>query len=296
MQTIHHQYCPVCNSTELTPVHRCKDFYVSGETFWIARCEHCGFLFTQNVPSAAFIGNYYHSETYISHSDTQKGFMNKLYHLTRRYMLKSKRQKIERYTDKRGKLLDYGTGTGYFSNEMKQNGWQVTAIEKDGPSRQFAKTKFGIEVLDETALSTLPNNAFDVITLWHVLEHVEDLHSVLDHLHRLLNNGLLVLALPNHTSFDAKHYQDDWAAFDVPRHLWHFSPDTLSKLLDNHGFRIEKIHPMPLDAFYVSILSEKYKCHRPALLKGMLIGLSAWFASLTDKTKSSSLIYIIRKK
>lgn len=296
MPTIHHRQCPVCNSSKLMPIHRCKDFYVSGETFWVEQCKECGFLFTQNVPSAAFIGNYYHSETYISHSDTQKGVMNKLYHFARRHMLKSKRKKIEHYIDRPGKLLDYGTGTGYFSNEMKQAGWQVTAIEKDNRARQFAKAKFNLEVWDETALSALHDNTFDVITLWHVLEHIENLHEVLDHLYRLLNDGLLVLALPNHTSFDAKHYKDSWAAFDVPRHLWHFSPDTLSELLEKHGFRIEKIHPMPLDAFYVSILSEKYKGNRFALLKGMLIGLSAWFVSLTDKTKSSSLVYIIRKK
>lgn len=296
MQTIYHEKCPICGHTEHTPVHQCKDYYVSGETFFIDRCRNCGFLFTQNVPSASWIGNYYHAKTYISHSDTQQGLMNKLYHFARRYMLKSKRKKVEQHAPKHGKILDYGTGTGYFANEMKQAGWQVTAIEKDNQTRQFAQTKFGLEVHDETALCQFPDHAFDVVTLWHVLEHVENLSEVMAHLFRISNDGLLVLALPNYTAYDAKHYKNHWAAFDVPRHLWHFCPDTLKRLLDNHGFYIEKIYPMPLDAFYVSILSEKYKGSRCALIKGIVRGVSAWCCSLTNKTKSSSLIYIIRKK
>jgi Protein-L-isoaspartate carboxylmethyltransferase len=290
--------CPLCGGTHLVKKMTCTDFYASGEQFDLFQCENCGFQFTQGFPVEKEIGKYYETPDYISHSDTKKGMMNELYHLVRSRMLQKKAQLINNITGKTsGKILDIGTGTGYFSHTMQQKGWQVDAIEKSPQARSFAKKNFNLEVKDDSGLNDFPAGSFDAITLWHVMEHLEHLNETWERLYELLkDDGCLVIAVPNCSSYDAQKYKEFWAAYDVPRHLWHFTPDSIQKFGEKHNFTLANHLPMPFDAFYVSILSEKYKESKSSLVKGMFAGAFAWFSSLSNKEKSSSIIYVFRKK
>jgi 2-polyprenyl-3-methyl-5-hydroxy-6-metoxy-1,4-benzoquinol methylase/predicted RNA-binding Zn-ribbon protein involved in translation (DUF1610 family) len=290
--------CPLCGGTHLVKKMTCTDFYASGEQFDLLQCENCGFQFTQGFPVEKEIGKYYETPDYISHSDTKKGMMNELYHLVRSRMLQKKAQLINNITGKTsGKILDIGTGTGYFSHTMQQKGWQVEAIEKSEQARSFAKKNFNLDIKDDSGLNDFSSGSFDVITLWHVMEHLEHLNETWERLHELLkDDGCLVVAVPNCSSYDAQKYKEFWAAYDVPRHLWHFTPDSIKKFGEKHNFTLVNHLPMPFDAFYVSILSEKYKESKSSLVKGMFAGTLAWFSSLSNKEKSSSIIYVFRKK
>ncbi len=290
--------CPLCGNSKLESTMRCTDFYATGEEFDIVSCTVCDFTFTQGVPVESEIGKYYDTPDYISHSDTQKGFMNAIYHRVRRYMLGKKAHIVERQSGlKSGRLLDIGTGTGYFSSMMQQRHWQVTAIEKNASARQFAKSHFNLHVLPETDLCTLSPNSFDVITLWHVMEHLEHLHETWDCLHQLLSDkGELIIAVPNRKSYDANKYKKYWAAYDVPRHLWHFGPNSIRLLADQHHFQLVDSYPMPFDAFYISMLSEKYQKHSFPMLRGLYSGLVGGIKSFYNKERSSSMIYVFRKK
>ena len=276
----------------------CTDHYASGEQFGLYRCEDCGFIFTQGAPVEAEIGRYYETPDYISHSDTHKGIMNRVYHLVRKYMLSRKAKLVKRTSGlNEGTLLDIGTGTGYFGHTMKEHGWQVKAIEKNAGARAFAKAHFDLEAEAEDALERYADASFDVITLWHVMEHLEHLNETWERLFTLLNDGgVLIVAVPNAASYDAKKYKEWWAAYDVPRHLWHFTPSTMQQFGAKHGFKLAEQHPMPFDAFYVSMLTEKYKGSCLAFLKGMWTGLLARFSSLATEERSSSMIYVFRKK
>jgi SAM-dependent methyltransferase len=213
-------------------------------------------------------------------------------------MLSRKAVLVERATKmKQGNLLDYGTGTGYFPHTMVGRGWHAKAIEKSAKAREFAHDHFSLEVEAEDALATYPDASFDVITLWHVMEHLEHLNEMWQSLSRLLKDrGVLVVAVPNPASKDAEMYREMWAAYDVPRHLWHFTPSTMTEFGSKYGFVLQEEHPMPFDAFYVSMLSEKYKKSRIPFLKGMWAGLIAWLSALGNKERSSSMIYVFRKK
>lgn len=290
--------CPLCGCTQLEPTLTCVDHYASGEKFRLCRCTSCGFCFTQDFPAEAEIGRYYETPDYISHSDTRKGLVNTLYHAVRAYMLGRKARLVMNEAHRRsGSLLDVGTGTGYFAHAMDERAWRVTATEKNAGARAFAKQHFGLDVLPAEALSSLPEGSFDVITLWHVMEHLEYLNETWELLNRLLApKGVLVVAVPNCSSADAHRYGAFWAAYDVPRHLWHFTPGTMQQFGAKHGFILAERHPMPFDAFYVSMLSEKYMGRRPAFVRGLLAGTLAWFSALVRKDRSSSLIYVFRKK
>ena len=290
--------CPVCNANAFSDFLTCTDYFVSGEEFQIKKCNSCGFKFTVNIEDESNIGVYYQSEKYISHSNTSKGLVNNAYHRVRKLMLGKKRRLVEKSTAlKTGKILDVGTGTGFFLNEMKAKGWQITGTEKSDEARSFAKNEFGLELLPTEALFTLPENTYDVITLWHVLEHIHELNKNMDAFYRLLNpNGKLIIAVPNNESSDAIHYKNYWAAYDVPRHIWHFAPTQMEKLGQKHQFRLRGIFTMPFDSFYVSILSEKYRKSKLALIKGFYFGLISWFKSQFKPEDCSSVIYIFEKK
>lgn len=290
--------CPLCGGTHLKRAMTCTDFYASGEQFDVLSCEDCGFTFTQGVPVEAEIGRYYETPDYISHSDTKKGAMNALYHQVRKYMLGKKARLIAKESHRKsGRLLDIGTGTGYFAATMAQRGWKVEAIEKNEQARLFAEEHFGLEVKSEAALHEFQAGSFDVITLWHVMEHLEHLDSTWECLYELLSDrGILIVAVPNCSSYDAEKYGEYWAAYDVPRHLWHFTPVTIQQLASKHGFIMAARHPMPFDAFYVSILSEKHRKSSLPFMKGMFTGTMAWFSALGRKERSSSMIYVFRKK
>lgn len=298
MSKLNINVCPLCQGNHLKCTMVCVDYYASGEQFEIYKCEDCGFQFTQNFPVEAAIGRYYETPDYISHSDTKKGVVNNLYHLVRKQMLNRKAQLISHLLGKSsGRLLDIGTGTGYFSDMMVRKGWTVDAIEKNVQAREFAKEHFELNVQDESAMKEFAPNTYDAITLWHVMEHLENLNETWERLYELLSNkGVLVVAVPNCASYDAEKYKEYWAAYDVPRHLWHFTPNTMQQFGAKHNFILAAQYPMPFDAFYVSMLSEKYKKSFSPFVKGMSVGTVAWFSSLAKKEKSSSMIYVFRKK
>ena len=290
--------CPLCGAARLEPALTCVDHCASGEAFHLCRCHDCGFLFTQDFPSADEIGRYYETPAYVPHSDTRKGLVNKLYHAVRGHMLKRKARMVmhEAHRDM-GRLLDIGTGTGYFPALMLRRGWQADAVEKSAGARRFAKEHFGLDVLPEEALQTLEEGSYDVITLWHVMEHIEPLNELWQRLNTLLApKGVLIVAVPNASSFDADRYGAYWAAYDVPRHLWHFTPDTMQRFGTKHGFILAGRYPMPFDGFYVSMLTERYMHRTLPFVRGMLAGAMAWLASLVRKERSSSMIYVFRKK
>jgi len=291
------QQCPVCDGKAFYPFLTCTDFFVSGEQFRIKQCNSCGFKITENIEDEDNIGRYYQSENYISHSNTSKGIVNSVYHSVRKYMLDRKRRLVEKATGIRnGDILDVGTGTGFFLNEMKENGWQVTGTEKSSDAREFAKKEFNLDNLPSEKLFTLNKNSFDAITLWHVLEHIHLLNENMETFARLLkNDGKLIIAVPNHESSDAKHYKEFWAAYDVPRHIWHFAPKQMKQLGEKHGFKLASLHTMPFDSFYVAMLSEKYKKSKMALFKGIFYGKLSWLNSIFNSEKCSSVIYVFGK-
>ena len=235
--------------------------------------------FTQNIPEQENIGRYYQSEKYISHSDTKKGFVNNLYHTIRKRTLIQKKNLIENNTKKSaGTILDLGAGTGAFLNVMKNAGWNSIGIEPDETAREKAFELYGFQLKESNELFSQENESFDAITLWHVLEHVHQLHEYVNKFSELLKqDGKLFIAVPNYTSKDAKMYGAYWAAYDVPRHLYHFSPKAMETLLNTHGLKLEKIKPMWYDSVYVSLLSEKYKTGKSnpakAFINGMLSNL-----------------------
>lgn len=296
MSTIQHTNCPICDAQQIETIQSIKDHSHTGDEFPLVKCGNCNFHFTQNIPDAASIGPYYKSENYVSHSDTQKGLFFKVYHSVRNYMLKKKRKLVEHSTAKQtGKLLDIGTGTGYFAGTMVNSGWTAEGIEQDPDTRKYASEKFNLTVHDTPELYNLKDDSFDAITMWHVLEHVHDLNDYVKKIHSLLKkDGKFIVAVPNHTSFDAKHYGSFWAAWDIPIHLWHFHPESMINLMKKHSFKVEKIVPMPFDAAYVSMLSEQYKSGSklPGLVKGV------WFAlkGKLSPEKCSSVIYVIGKE
>jgi 2-polyprenyl-3-methyl-5-hydroxy-6-metoxy-1,4-benzoquinol methylase len=287
--------CPVCSSDEFSAFISSKDYFVTGQEFQIVTCRECGLKITQNAPGEKDIGKYYQSENYISHSDTSSGLVNMLYHRVRNYMLGRKRKLVEKESVK-GHVLDVGTGTGYFLQEMKEHGWEVSGTEKSPAAREFCRKEFGLEIHPVEELFRFRKESFDVITLWHVLEHIHDINENMKVFFRLLKpDGKLVIALPNYTSLDARHYKASWAAWDVPRHLWHFAPDQMEKFGKKHNFLLKKIHPMPFDSFYVSMLSEKYRKSHLAFIKGMVYGNVSLIRSMINPSRGSSVIYVFKK-
>jgi 2-polyprenyl-3-methyl-5-hydroxy-6-metoxy-1,4-benzoquinol methylase len=296
MDTINKK-CLVCGSSELTHFLECTDHFVSGEKFNIYQCNSCGFRFTADAPDAENIGKYYHSENYISHSDTQKGIVNKLYHAVRNIMLKRKCRMIQKSVAGKN-ILDIGCGTGYFPHYMQQKGFNASGMEIEPGARKFAADNFGLKVSSpDELLNEKLTGQFDVITLWHVLEHLYDLPRYLNWINNSLkNDGALFIALPNCNSYDAKKYGQFWAAYDVPRHLWHFNPTTFEKLISQYGFNLIKIKSLPFDAYYNSMMSAKYAGKRFSFINGIFTGHISNDLSSFDSKKGSSVIYICKKK
>lgn len=295
---IHYTRCPVCDSTSISNVLSVKDCTVSQQFFPIAECSNCSLRFTQDVPDAASIGPWYKSEDYISHTNTSKGVINRLYQAVRKRTMRAKRKLVQQVTGvDRGKLLDMGSGIGTFANEMSQSGWDVTALEPDSGAREIARQLYNIEEGSLDQFYTLPAGGFDAVTLWHVLEHVHDLQGYVRQLKTVLSaKGKLIIAVPNYTSGDAAAYKASWAAYDVPRHLYHFSPKSMGVLLQRHGLQIVKCRPMWYDSFYISMLSSKYTSGKVNLVSAFLNGLSSNIKALGDVKRCSSVIYVISKE
>jgi 2-polyprenyl-3-methyl-5-hydroxy-6-metoxy-1,4-benzoquinol methylase len=294
---IHYTHCPVCGSTAIAPVLSAKDHTVSGELFPVVACTDCTLRFTQDVPDAEAIGPYYKSEDYISHTNTSKGLINRLYQAVRKRTIAGKRRLIIRQTGKqKGSLLDVGSGVGTFAHTMKQNGWEVTGLEPDADARSVAKQLYAIELEDTSRFQQLTPGSFDAITLWHVLEHIHELQAYIQQLKRLLkDDGCLFIAVPNYTSLDASVYKEWWAAYDVPRHLYHFSPRSIEVLMGKNGLKVIRHRPMWYDSFYISMLSSKYKNGKTNMITAVWNGLCSNLKALGNTDKCSSVIYIVRK-
>ncbi|GAC1440149.1 MAG: class I SAM-dependent methyltransferase [Sediminibacterium sp.] len=250
------------------------------------------------MPDMATIGPYYQSAAYVSHSDTDNGLINHLYHLVRNHTLQTKRKLVNRVTGKqKGTLLDVGAGTGAFATVMKEAGWDITGLEPDDTARRNALLKNDLILHSAEDIYTLPAAQYDVITLWHVLEHVHDLHGYFERFAQLLKpDGKLVLAVPNYTSYDAAIYLGYWAAYDVPRHLYHFSPEGMEQLGRLKGFTLQNSYPMWYDSFYVAMLSERYKNGRGHVFRAFWNGLMSNLMAWHNKKRCSSLIYIFSKR
>ena len=290
--------CPICDTNSVNFRMSINDFSLTGDTFNIFSCNTCGLNFTDPIPDKNHIAPYYNFPEYISHSDIKKGWMNHIYHHVRQYTLKQKTDWVQSlFTGYKGTILEVGAGTGAFANAMDKKKWEVTALEPDASSRDIAFKNYDLHLQPISALESLPINSFDVITLWHVLEHVHDLKMYMSTFKKLLkDNGRLIIAVPNHTSFDALFYGKFWAAYDVPRHLYHFSPSSMNFLVQSFGFELVNLKPMWFDSFYVSLLSEKYiKSGFLGVLRAFLIGSISNFRALHSKAKASSIIYEIRK-
>lgn len=296
-QHISHKTCPSCGSYKITRVLQTTDHTVSKETFEIWQCGDCGLRFTQNIPEQEAIGRYYQSENYISHTDTNKGIINRLYRAVRRLTLRSKRSVVQSATGlKNGTLLDLGAGTGAFASFMHQSGWKVAALEPDEQARKKAIELYSLQLDEPSKLFEYPENSFDAITLWHVIEHVHALHPYFQQLKKIIKpGGRIFLAVPNYTSDDAQNYKQFWAAYDTPRHLYHFSPQAMRGLITAHELELLKTKPMWFDSFYVSLLSEKYRSGQSNLIRGFWNGAMSNFKAVFNKEKASSLIYILTK-
>jgi 2-polyprenyl-3-methyl-5-hydroxy-6-metoxy-1,4-benzoquinol methylase len=294
---VHQHSCPLCLSEKVIIKFGCTDHFISKEEFKIAQCQKCGFQFTQDSPEEKEIGRYYESEEYISHSNTSKGLSNKLYRFARSFMLRRKLSIVNKITIKKsGSILDIGSGTGHFAYTMKRSGWQVTGIEINDKAREFSKVQFGLDVISPDEIPSLKPESFDCITLWHVLEHFHDPFKYAAEIHRLLKpGGTCLIALPNSDSFDAEYYKEFWAAYDVPRHLWHFNPETFTLFAEKTGFRVTEIRNLPLDVFYISSLSEKYKKSSLPFIKGMVRAKFYTLRAFFNNERSSSVIYILKK-
>jgi 2-polyprenyl-3-methyl-5-hydroxy-6-metoxy-1,4-benzoquinol methylase len=291
METL--ERCPICDSSKFETFIVCRDHTVSSQNFAVVRCAACGFKFTNPRPSEGEIGRYYQSDEYISHSDTSKGIVNRMYQSVRNRTLKKKLALVNSLSAK-GSILDIGCGTGYFLDTCKKDGWNTMGIEPDPKARKHGVEAFGLDVQEESALPSLPSHSFEVITMWHVLEHVHRLNERVEELKRLLKpGGAIIVAVPNCSSLDAKVYGPEWAAWDVPRHLYHFTPADIEKLFSKHGLKVKQVLPMPFDSFYVSMLSEKYRTGSPRILRGAFNGLRSNIAASGKNRTWSSQIYII---
>jgi len=286
--------CPICSKSTFSPFLECKDYTVSLDTFSIVKCGNCDFAFTNPIPEDSKIGSYYESEKYISHSNTSKGIVNRLYQLVRNYTLKKKINLLQSLSGNKD-LLDIGSGTGEFINQAQDYNFKVKGIEPSETARKKGEENYGLLANEEKAINRFSDQKFGFITMWHVLEHVYHLNDRIAEIYRILkDDGYVIIAVPNHTSYDAKHYKEFWAAYDLPRHLYHFSPNTIEKLFQKHHFTLHKTIPMKFDSFYVSMLSEKYKTGKSNLMKAFWIGLKSNLKANNSSTFSSQ-IYIFRK-
>jgi len=288
--------CPVCGHSSFNHFLNVPDWLVSKEIFELQQCEQCQFVFTANAPLEKDAGPYYNSEEYVEHSDTSSGLIYSVYHVARRAMLHYKYMKIKRLHVGK-KLLDVGSGSGYFMNFMKKKGYDVTGVEISEKAIALCKKKFGIKAHSPSEfLEEKLDTDYDIISLWHVFEHVYSYDAYFELFSKSLNNnGYLILALPNCDSQDARMNKSYWGAYDTPRHIWHFTSKTIELFAMGRGFKMIKKHRMPLDPFFNVMVSDSYKDKFTFLPLTLLKGLYSYIISLLNIEKSSSIIYIFQK-
>lgn len=273
-------------------VLKTKDYFLTGEEFGLYTNHEFGFLETRQVPLDK-LSDYYKSENYISHSDAKKSFLDRIYQSVKTFNIAYKFSRLG-YKEGKKSLLDFGCGTGDFLKYAQNKGLNVYGIEPNQDALKLAQKKVGDEKVSSSKLKDL-DMTFDYITLWHVLEHIPNLYEFITELKtKLKPDGKILIAVPNHKSFDAKFYKSYWAAWDVPRHIWHFSNDSFLKLMYKNELKKVKLYPLWFDSFYISILSEKYKKTKFGILRAIPIALISNLKALFDKNWSS-VIYLIQK-
>ncbi len=287
--------CPVCYSKESIKRKEIKDYFLTQEAFELWECQQCKTWFTHPIPPANELTKYYDSPEYFSHTTEKAGLTGKLYALLRSINIKYK-YNIVTARRKTGTLLDIGCGTAELLNHFKQKGWECLGIEPNEKARLYAQTHYHLPVKEEKELENIPDGSFDVISMWHVLEHVPEIEKRIKQIKRILRrHGTIIIALPNPSSWDADYYNEYWAGYDVPRHLYHFSPEAFRNFCKINGLQLTDIKPLKLDAYYVSLLSEKYKQKKIPYLSAITKGfLSNYHAKKTGNY--SSLIYILKKQ
>lgn len=288
--------CLLCDNKDVKFLFKVKDHFLSGETFSLFQCSECGLIFTSPAPNENIIDQYYKSEKYISHAAKPTNLFEFIYQQVRHFTLSRKANIALKYAHGK-KLLDIGCATGEYLHTCQKKGFDVFGVEPNQRAREIAFINNGLNIEDLEGLNTFRPGTFDAISMWHVLEHVHDINERMVQIDRLLKqDGVAIIALPNFESYDATFYKDAWAAYDVPRHLFHFNRKSFSTLAEKHGFKIRKILPMKFDAYYVSLLSEKYKNGKGSAIKALFIGLRSNIKAKMKQGNYSSLIYVISKK
>jgi 2-polyprenyl-3-methyl-5-hydroxy-6-metoxy-1,4-benzoquinol methylase len=288
--------CPVCHGDELLPWLVSNDFFLSGEEFSIVRCTGCTLLLTNPRPTEQDSKKYYESRQYISHTNASVGAFEKLYQLVRQITISSKVRLVRRFISE-GRILDLGCGTGEFLNAMRGKGYVAAGVEPNESARSYARQTYKLDVLKAFDQGSFSPDSFQVITLWHVLEHIYALNETLTEIQGVLDEkGIVIAALPNPESSDARIYGKFWAGFDLPRHIYHFTPSAVERLFSEHGFTLAGRFPMFFDAFYVSLLSEKYKSGSLHYPRGVFNGIRSNLSALLSGNNFSSLIYIFKPK
>ena len=288
--------CLVCNGQKLVKKIDCIDHSTSKEKFTLVSCETCNFTFTNPRPKDESLGEYYKSDMYISHTNNTKGLFSWMYQTIRNYAIGTK-VTLLKSVKKSGTHLDLGCGTGEFLNACKDAGFSTEGIEPSELARKQAIESFNLSISENTHLEQFQNNKFDSISMWHVLEHVSNLNDSIKDFNRILkSDGKIIIAVPNHKSWDANYYKEYWAAWDVPIHLWHFSKETIELLFNKNGFNLIKTKPMLFDSFYVSLLSEEFKTGKKKFITGFIIGIISNIIGLFTKRGCSSTIYVFEKQ
>ncbi|PRY14999.1 methyltransferase family protein [Pontibacter ummariensis] len=289
------EHCPICGKTEFKNFLVVTDNAVSKESFVIVECENCTFKFTNPRPDERSIGSYYESEEYISHTNTKSGIINRAYHVVRSITTKQKVELINRYAAAKGSILDYGCGTGVFLGACKKDGWEIRGVEPSAKAREIASQETGEIIAAD--LQDIEGEKYEVITLWHVLEHIHSLNETMSQLLDCLQeDGTLIIAVPNADSHDAQQYKENWAAYDVPRHLYHFTQATMKRFLKKHKMKLEEVLPMKFDAYYVSMLSEKHKQGKANMISSVLNGYKSNSYAEKNGNDYSSLIFVAKRK
>jgi 2-polyprenyl-3-methyl-5-hydroxy-6-metoxy-1,4-benzoquinol methylase len=289
------EQCPVCGSKQISPFLTLSDYFLSGESFCIVQCDQCTFRFTNPRPDDNELGKYYESREYISHSNTKQGLFSIVYQSVRRHTIRSKYKLISTLSGGNS-ILDIGCATGELIHYFATHGWNVTGIEPNKSARNFARTQYGLKVEDENFLVDALAGSFDVVTMWHVLEHVPDINPRINEIKLVLkDSGTLLIAVPNPESPDALFYGKHWAGYDVPRHLHHFTKNAMYQLLHNHGLEVVREIPMKFDSFYVSLLSEKYLHGKRRWIAAFLSGIRS-NRKAKKKNNYSSMIFVVKKE
>ncbi len=288
--------CIVCGTTSFKDELTVTDWLVSNEVFFIKNCNSCGFRFTSNPPSAMDAGPYYETEEYVEHSDSSAGIINTVYHQARKWMLRYKLRLIRKHA-KGNRLLDIGSGSGYFIHFMKQNGLDVAGVEISDKAVALCRDKFGITAYSPTQfLNNEIQGEYDIATMWHVFEHVYSYDEYFAMLKQTLTaDGTLIIAMPNYLCLEEKYYRKYWNGYDTPRHLWHFTSETFTQFAKDRGFEVVQEHNLPLDPFYNCLISASYKKSFNFMPATLMVGLLSLLNSILFFKKSSSIVYVLKK-